>query len=327
MGTFSRSFLHHTLLSIFHLVCYHKNAMRKVGKKSKHKGIERHSRRGKPKPNRQYKDSVFVDLFSIDEQTRDEAVISFYNALHDKKITNKEQIHFIRLKNVLFREIRNDVSFIVNNRLLVLLEHQSTINPNMSFRFLEYVLALYKMYVEEKDKFLQSPLSLFAPEFYVIYNGKDAYPARKELRLSSLFKDSEKAPQLELIVTVININHPDNKDFLLDCSFLNGYKRLVDKVESYLLLYGEDGFSKAIEECIKEGILVEYLKRKTKEVRKMFSAEYSYSLQLEASREDGRREGREEEKSIIARSLVNMGVSLDKISKATGLSEEKIASL
>ena len=305
--------------------------MKKANKKSKRKGIEKHNRRAKLKPNRQYKDSVFVDLFSVDEQTRDEAVISLYNALHDKKITSKEQIHFIRLKNVLFREVRNDVSFIVNNRLLVLLEHQSTINPNMPFRFLEYVLALCKIYVEEKDKFLQSPLSLFAPEFYVIYNGKDAYPARKELRLSKLFKDSEKTPQLELIVTVININHPNNKDFLLNCPFLNDYKRLVDKVEDYLTLYGEDGFSKAIEECIKDGILVEYLKRKIKEVRKMFSAEYSYSLQLEASKEDGRREGREEgreeERFVIARSLVNMGVSLDKISKATGLSEEKIASL
>ena len=195
--------------------------MKKANKKSKRKGIEKHNRRAKLKPNRQYKDSVFVDLFSVDEQTRDEAVISLYNALHDKKITSKEQIHFIRLKNVLFREVRNDVSFIVNNRLLVLLEHQSTINPNMPFRFLEYVLALCKIYVEEKDKFLQSPLSLFAPEFYVIYNGRDAYPALKELRLSKLFKDSEKTPQLELIVTVININHPDNKDFLLNCPFLN----------------------------------------------------------------------------------------------------------
>ena len=178
----------------------------------------------------------------------------------------KEQIHFVRLKNVLFREVRNDVSFIVDNRLLVLLEHQSTVNENMPFRFLEYVLALYKMFVEEKDKFLQSPLTLFAPEFYVIYNGKASYPARKELLLSKLFKDSENSPQLELIVTVININHPENKDFLLTCPLLDGYKKLVDKVENYLQTYGEDGFSKAIEDCIKDGVLVEYLKRKIKEI-------------------------------------------------------------
>ena len=43
--------------------------------------------------------------------------------------------------------------------------------------------------------------------------------------------------------------------------------------------------------------------------------------------EKGRREGIEEGRFSIARSLVNMGISLDKISKATGLSEEKIASL
>jgi len=302
--------------------------MKKVKKITKHKKRNKHSAL---KPNRQYKDSVFVDLFSVDEQTRNEAVISLYNALHEKKITMKEQIHFVRLKNVLFREVRNDVSFIVDNRLLVLLEHQSTVNENMPFRFLEYVLALYKMCVEEKDKFLQSPLTLFAPEFYVIYNGKASYPARKELLLSKLFKDTENSPQLELIVTVININHPENKDFLLTCPLLDGYKKLVDKVENYLQTYGEDGFSKAIEDCIKDGVLEEYLKRKIKEVRKMFSAEYSYSLQLEASKEDGRREGRregrEEERFTIARSLVNMGISLDKISKATGLSEEKIASL
>jgi len=121
------------------------------------------------------------------------------------------------------------------------------------------------------------------------------------------------------------------KDFLLICPLLDSYKKLIDKVENYLQTYGEDGFSKAIEDCIKDGVLEEYLKRKIKEVRKMFSAEYSYSLQLEASKEDGRREGRregrEEERFTIARSLVNMGISLDKISKATGLSEEKIASL
>ena len=63
----------------------------------------------------------------------------------------------------------------------------------------------------------------------------------------------------------------------------------------------------------------------------MFSVEYGYSLQLEASKEYGRREGwetgkeegRNEEKFIIARSLFNMVISFDKISKATGLVKKK----
>ena len=82
--------------------------------------------------NREYKDSVFVDLFSIDEKTRNKAVVPLYNALHQKKITNKEKIKFVRLENVLFRKVRNDVSFIVDDKLVILLEHQSTINKNHS---------------------------------------------------------------------------------------------------------------------------------------------------------------------------------------------------
>ena len=302
----------------------------------------------KLKPNRQYKDSVFVDLFSLDEKTRYDAVIPFYNAFHNEKITRKEEIRFVRLENVLFRKVRNDVSFVANNRLLILLEHQSTVNENMPFRCLEYVVALYQAEMKARDKFSQTPMMLLAPEFYVIYNGASAYPAMKELKLSSLFKDSEKAPQLELKVTVININHPDNKDFLDKCNFLKGYGKLERKVRRYRELYGERGYIIAIEECIKEDMeLVEYLKRKMREVSQMFSAEYSYELELEASKEDGIREGmkrgiergrekgreegikkgREEGILSVARSLVDIGISLDKVAQATGLSKEEIKTL
>ena len=310
----------------------------------------------KLKPNRQYKDSVFVDLFSLDEKTRYDAVRQIYNAFHNEKITRKEEIRFVRLENVLFRKVRNDVSFVANNRLLILLEHQSTVNENMPFRCLEYVVALYQAEMKAKDKFSQTPMMLLAPEFYVIYNGASAYPAMKELKLSSLFKDSEKTPQLELKVTVININHPDNKDFLDKCNFLKGYGKLERKVRRYRELYGERGYIIAIEECIKEDMeLVEYLKRKMREVSQMFSAEYSYELELEASKEDGiregmkrgmergiekgiergreegrekgRAEGRAEERFSIARSFRDMGIPLDKISQATGLSGEEIKTL
>ena len=306
----------------------------------------------KLKPNRQYKDSVFVDLFSLDEKTRYDAVRQIYNAFHNEKITRKEEIRFVRLENVLFRKVRNDVSFVANNRLLILLEHQSTVNENMPFRCLEYVVALYQAEMKARDKFSQTPMTLLAPEFYVIYNGASAYPAMKELKLSSLFKDSEKTPQLELKVTVININHPDNKDFLDKCNFLKGYGKLERKVRRYRELYGERGYIIAIEECIKEDMeLVEYLKRKMREVSQMFSAEYSYELELEASKEDGIREGmkrgmergiekgiergreegrekgREEERFSIARSLVDIGISLDKVAQATGLSKEEIKTL
>ena len=103
---------------------------------------------------------------------------------------------------------------------------------------------------------------------------KAPYPARKELRISDLFKSNKNnPPQLELIVQVININDPDNKDFLESCSLLNGYKKFIEKVEKYKALYGDKGYIMAIEECIKEGMEIsEYLKRKMKEVGVNFLA-------------------------------------------------------
>lgn len=73
------------------------------------------------------------------------------------------------------------------------------------------------------DKFFQKPLTLMAPEFYTIYNGKAPYPVREVLSLSDLFVLKPVELQLELKVTVININHPENKEFLNSCPILIVY--------------------------------------------------------------------------------------------------------
>ena len=81
-------------------------------------------------PNRKYKDSVFVDLFSEDEKAK-ENFLSLYNALHGTKLTAVGKLKNIRLEQVLYMAFYNDVSYLVDNRIIVLAEHQSTINPNM----------------------------------------------------------------------------------------------------------------------------------------------------------------------------------------------------
>ena len=294
----------------------------------------------KDKANREYKNSVFVDLFSLEEMTRKEAVVSFYNALHEEKITYKDEVKFVHLENVLFRKVRNDVSFIVNNRLVVLLEHQSTINPNMPFRFLEYIVAVYQTQLEPRLKFAQTKINLPEPEFYVIYNGRTPYPMRKQLCISDLFKTNKKHSQLELIVTVININHPDSKYFLDFCPLLNGYKKLTEMIEKYKALYGNECYAMAIEECIKENIEIsEYLKYKMREVMEMLTAEYSYALELEASRKDGimegkkegkkegKREGKREGLLATANRMKKANFDIDTIVEMTGLSRQIVEEL
>ena len=80
--------------------------------------------------NRKYKDSVFVDLFSEDEKAK-ENFLSLYNALHGTNLQLSCPVENIKLDNVMYMNIINDVSCLVDNKIIVLAEHQSTINENM----------------------------------------------------------------------------------------------------------------------------------------------------------------------------------------------------
>ena len=132
----------------------------------------------------------------------------------------------------------------------------------------------------------------------------------------------------------------DNQEFLKSCPMLNGYKKFTEKVEKYKVLYGDVGYSMAIEECIKENIEIsEYLRRKIQEVVEMLTGEYSYALELEASRADGmnegikkgirkgRMEGREEGLLTTATRMKNNSFDVATIMKITGLSREAIEKL
>ena len=82
------------------------------------------------KHNRIYKDSVFVDLFSEDEKAK-ENFLSLYNALHGTDLPLSCAVENIKLENVMYMNIINDVSCLVDGKIIVLAEHQSTINENM----------------------------------------------------------------------------------------------------------------------------------------------------------------------------------------------------
>jgi len=59
--------------------------------------------------NRKYKDSVFVDLFSEDEKAK-ENFLSLYNALHGTNLQLSCPVENIRLDNIMYMNIINDVS-------------------------------------------------------------------------------------------------------------------------------------------------------------------------------------------------------------------------
>ncbi len=300
--------------------------------------------------NRKYKDSVFVDLFSEDEKAK-ENFLSLYNALHGTELTDIEQLKNIRLDQVLYMSFYNDVSYLVDNKIIVLAEHQSTINPNMPLRCLEYISRLYETIFESKEKYSRKLLHIPRPEFYVFYNGEETFPSDKTLKLSDAFIEKTEDTSLELTVKVININHQNRHPVLENCRTMQEYSIFVETVRKWKEIDPQNGFQKAVEECIENNILRDYLKRKTKEVLNMLLAEYDYETDIAVQRAEereiafaqgisqGRSEGLVQGRSEgiaqgsyqtkleTAKNLFGLGLSIENIAQATGLSQAEVEAI
>ena len=296
--------------------------------------------------NRNHKDSLFIDLFCKDQKSGKENFISLYNALHqtnlDLKTTTLEEVN---IENILYMALSNDIAILVDDRLIVLVEHQSTINENMPLRLLEYVSRIYEQIVPSEDRYEKKMIKIPYPEFYVFYNGTEEYPVEKELKLSDAFLIPEdkyskaKKISLEILVKVININIDKENPILKQCRALQEYSTLIELIRETKRENPKAPLEKALSKAINDGILEEYLKRKSTEVRNMLIAEYSYETDIKVQRREafrlgkeegvniGRVEGAEQTKIETAKKFIKMGLPLEQIAEGTGLSIEKVQQL
>ena len=284
--------------------------------------------------NRKYKDSVFVDLFAEDEKAK-ENFLSLYNALHNTDLQLSCPVENIRLDNVMYMSIINDVSCLVDNKIIVLAEHQSTINENMPLRFLQYIARLYEKLQAPSDRYLRKLSKIPTPEFYVFYNGLDDYPETAVLKLSDAFMIKPDFLPLELEVKVYNINKSKDAEVLRHCKTLEEYSRFVEEVRIQTQLDSENGFTNAVKICIEKGILKEYLQRKSREVINMLVAEYDYDTDIAVQRKEslligiqqGFADGAYQTKLETAKNLLQFGLSIENIVQATGLTKEEVEAI
>lgn len=235
------------------------------------------------KENREHKDSVFVDLFYEDE-TAKKNLLSLYNALHDTEYQDENIVHKVKVSDVLNKNFKNDISFEVDGKVLVFGENQSTVNPNMPLRCLLYVGRAYEQLIDKKARYRTTLVKIPTPEFYTFYNGKEDFPLEQELLLSDAFENPTGENSVELKVKVININSGKAHGLLRKCGILREYSQFIDTVRKYS--GEEDSIKKAINDCIKQGILADYLKRKGSEVRNMLIAEYSYGEDMQVKQQE-----------------------------------------
>jgi hypothetical protein len=287
------------------------------------------------KHNRRYKDSVFVDLFSEDKYAKNN-FLALYNALHDADYRSTGILKNIRLKQVMYMSFANDVSYLIDNKLIVLAEHQSTVNLNMPIRCLEYIARLYEQLYESKEKYSRKQLVIPTPEFYVFYNGKEAYSGNSVLKLSDSFVNKYKAEYtLELSVKVVNINYDKDNVIIKRCEPLKQYSQFVDAVRHHIAIDREHGFETAIKECIQNDILREYLQRKSKEVLNMLIGEYDYDTDIAVQREEsfdmglaeGEARGSRQKAFETARLMLQRDYPESEICLMTGLTKEEVEGL
>jgi hypothetical protein len=130
--------------------------------------------------NRTYKDSVFSLLFNDPETLRE-----LYSALEGVTLPPDVPVTINTLEGVLFMERVNDISFAVANKLVVVLEHQSTVNPNMPLRCLLYLARLYEKIIDNKDIYKSRQVKIPRPECFVLYNGAAEYPDETRLKVNA----------------------------------------------------------------------------------------------------------------------------------------------
>ncbi|WWR16049.1 hypothetical protein V1224_00910 [Lachnospiraceae bacterium JLR.KK008] len=294
---------------------------------------------------RTIKDSVFTNLFQDKKY-----LIQLYKALHpeDTDVTG-EDLTDVTIRNILTDSLYNDLGFMVGNRLILLVEAQSTWTVNIIVRAFLYLSQTCHDYLKRtkqnlyKGKKVQLPL----PEIYVIYTG-----SRKERPSQvSLTEEFFHGQECCLEVKVKMIYDGKKGDII------NQYVSFTQVCNAQIALYGrtQKAISETIRICKDRNVLKEYLESREKEVVDIMMVLYeeeeimrSYLESLENEMEEARQTATQQglqqgiqqgiQKGLqqgiytagikTAKRLLQMGkLSLEEIADGTGLSVEEVKQL
>ena len=287
------------------------------------------------------KDSVFTLLFSDIKNIR-----KLYQSLHDDADSYlDEDFKIVTLENAIINGQYNDLGFTVKDRLIILVEAQSTFNSNMGIRLLMYIAKSYHDYIVENklNIFGERLIKLPMPEFIVVYSGT-ARQDVNEIRLSDCF-EAGTTTNIELIVKVIkkdNVKSGILQEYLSFCDMYSINVKCKKTAAERL-----SGLRQVIRECIKNGILREFFKKHQKEVEDMMMTvippeqalefikleEYNKGVEegkargVEIGEARGIEQGKRATSLNFARNMLKNNYSIENIMEITGLSREEIERL
>ena len=248
---------------------------------------------------RNYKDGLFRLFFSQKEDA-----LELYNALNGTVYRDPNLIEITTIDGAIYMGIKNDLSFLIEGQMH-LLEAQSSWSPNMPLRGLFYFSRLYQGHIakHQLDVYSHKLLQLPQPVYIIFYNGLSEIPEQMDLRLSDAFGDTDDQPAVEVIAHVYNINYERNRQLMERCQRLHDYAYLIQQTRYYTDqgLTLDVVINHAVEICIKQNIMREFLLKHRGEVCEMILTEYDHELHLRNEKKLSFEEGLEQERkqSII----------------------------
>ena len=264
---------------------------------------------------RNVKDSVFTNLFQDTKY-----IVELYKALHpEADYVTEDMIEIVTLKNILTDSLYNDLGFMLDKRLIVLVEAQSTWSVNIIIRSLMYMVQTYQDYIEKEELNIYSSkkLEIPKPELYVIYTGEKKVE-EKEISLNEEYFDGEPTA-LDVRVKVLTNSREGD--------IINQYVMFTHILNEQIKKYGrtKEAIDETIRICKDRNILKEYLSNHESEVHDiMFSLYDDEQIQKAMMREHekiGETRGRMEGIDAMIANMRKAGISDEMIQNIKNMSQ------
>jgi len=254
-------------------------------------------------------------------------------------------VQIMTLEGTFLSQMKNDISFLLKNRHLLFMEHQSTVNRNMALRCLYYVCEQLKQYIPSKKLYQNAPIRIPIPEFHVFYTGSRDMPETYQMKLSDAYMNATEEINLELKVNFHNIAYDKEKTLLQKSRSLRDYSFFIDRIKGNMAdgMKRAQAIREAMRYCEAHDIMKEFLQQHEGEVVDMVNFEWNQKDFEEAileegierglargraeGRAEGRSEGRSEEKNAFVVELLKEKLPMETIAKVSKLSVEKIQEL
>ena len=248
-----------------------------------------------PEIHREYRDRLFCYIFG--SEAHKEWTLSLYNAVNGTAYTDPGLISITTIEQVLYMGMHNDVAFLISDEIN-LYEQQSTPNPNIPLRLLQYTANIYERLISlwKKNKFGTTLIQLPVPKLVVFYNGLADQPEERTLNLSDAFaEDVRDESDISVRVRMININKGHSAGVVNSCKPLNEYTWLVDRIRTYgSRMPLETAVDLTLREMPEDYQIKPWLEANREGVKRMLLTEYDEAKTMELFREEGREEGRAE---------------------------------